>query len=64
MTSDELDDILIQATNYDWKEGDKYFIGPIIKGKGLDVTKSILKARKKLFTFYKETHHETIRITT
>lgn len=53
MKNDELDILIYDAQAYNWKAGSKYYNG-YVEGKGLDVTKRIVKAREKLIKYIKE----------
>lgn len=43
---EEFDLLLLQATAYDWKENERYFIGG-----NFDVTKRIKRAKKNLINY-------------
>ena len=54
MKEQEFDILIHYSNNYDWKDNGKYFVGPLINSRGLDVTKKVIAARKKLITYIKD----------
>ena len=54
MSDEDMDTLIRQACDYDWREDNgRYFVG-YVGGEGLDVTKRIMKAKKRLFDAIKK----------
>lgn len=51
MTNDKFDELVRRSGMYDWKDGPRYYVGPLIDGKGKNVTRKIIKARKELVEY-------------